>query len=215
MVDLKIKNMWSRYLTISVLSSFCCCLGGCSESPEKAKEREVIQWIKRWPPPSAGVEPLSDLVPYSSEEEWINAGRKIQGIEKILVELCDRNPTEIDPYDIICSLSYFATAGSLPVLIRIVEDEDRHSSVRRKAATILGQIGDPAAVQPLCGVVSSFEGGPEDSSILVLNAILGLNRIGDANAIPVIENVLRHPHFDPGCKETASRLLDELRKKAQ
>jgi hypothetical protein len=214
-VDLKIKNMWSRCLTILVLTSSCCFFGGCSKNPEEEKKKEVVRWLKRWPPPSAGVEPLSDLVPYGSEGEWIYAGRSIEGIEKILVELCDRNTTEIHTYHIICSLSYFATANSVPVLIRIVEDEDRHTSVRKMAAGILAEIGDPAAVQPLCRVVSSFEGSPEDSSILVLNAILALSRIGEANAIPVIEDALRHPHFDPGCKETASRLLDELRKKAQ
>jgi HEAT repeat protein len=154
------------------------------------------------------------LVPYSSEEEWINAGRKIQGIEEILAELCDRNTTELDTYHIICSLSYFATADSVPVLIRIMQNEDRHSSVRNMAAGILGKIGDPSAVEALCRVASSVQEDGKGSRLAV-NAIISLSMIGDPNAIPIIENTLRNPNLDPGHKKTALRLLDELRKKAQ
>ena len=204
-------SVYSRCLTILISASFCCCLGSCSESPEKAKKREVIRWLKRWPPPPS-VEPLSDLVPYGSEEEWLEAGGKIEGIEKVLIELSEKNTTELDPYHIICSLADFATTYSVPVLIKIVEDKDRHPSVRRIAATTLGRIGDQAAVQPLCRVVSSMEVGAE-GSLLALNAIAGLSMIGDPNAIAVIEEALRNPHFDPDHKKTALRLLDELKQK--
>ncbi len=204
-------SVYSRCLTILISASFCCCLGGCSESPEEAKKKEVIQWLKRWPPPPS-VEPLSDLDPYDSEEDWINAGRKIEGIEKVLIELCEKNTTELDPYDIICSLAYFATAHSVPGLIRIVEDEDRHSSVRWIAATTLGRIGDPAAVQPLCRMVSSIEDDVHDDT-LIINAIAGLSMLGDPNTIPVIEKALRNPHFDPDYKDDALELLEELRQK--
>lgn len=204
-------SVYSRCLTILISTSFCCCLVSCSESPEKGKKREVIQWLKRWPPPPS-VEPLSDLDPYDSEEDWINAGRNIEGIEKVLIELCEENTTELDPYHIICSLAYFATAESVPGLIRIVGDEDRHPSVRTIAATTLGRIGDPAGVQPLCRVVSSIEDTARDDTLIV-GAIAALSMIGDPNAIPIIEKALRNPHFDPDYKDDALELLDELKQK--
>lgn len=201
-----------RSYCLATLVAIClsCSVSGCSENPEEAKRKEVIQWVRKCPP-AFGVERPSDWpTPYSSEEEWVNAGRKIEGIENTLSTLCEDNTTDIETTEIIGALSIFATADSVPLLISLAEDKNQSYSVRLDAVCALGRIAHPAATEPLCRIVSSSERGGDG---LMLNAIAALGQIGDPNAIPAIENALKREEHNWVWEKKALTVLEELKQK--
>lgn len=126
--------MRGRCLAILVLTSFCCWLVSCSDRVDKAKKEEVVRWLKMCP----STEEANDLqvVAYRSGEEWEDAGRKIEGIEKILIDLAtdiatdlDKDPTrparvDMMPWFPIACLAYVGSPNSVPALIKILEDKN-------------------------------------------------------------------------------------------
>jgi hypothetical protein len=205
--------MRSYYLATLAAICFSCLVSGCSESPEEAKEKEVIRWLKRWPPSEPLIEdtPPDWGPPYPSVEEWVDAGRKIEEIEKTLIGLCRNNTTNIDTRLIIGALSVIGTADSVPVLIRIMEDEDQPYWTRIGAATALGSVGGPVAVQALCRILSAPVSGAGPA--FHLNVVAALGRIGDPNAIPFIEKALEEGQFKSGGIKKALMVLEELKQK--
>ena len=203
--------MSNRFLLALILSSFCCCLVGCKAS----KEEQVIQWVKKMPQDPVDAQRWG-VVAYSSAEEWAEAGRKIEGIEDILIGLIE-NPTDemldvnerFTTWHVIYALGDVASSKSVPVLIKVLENKDKFIWERKHAATALGSIGDPVAVEPLCRIVSSGE----ESEQLKISAVVGLWMIGDPKAIPVIENALAHPESFKRYREFALKKLEELREK--
>lgn len=202
--------MSSRFMTILLLSTSCCCLAGCKDS----KEEEVIQWLKKMPQSHADAEKWG-VVAYPSEEEWADAGHKIEGIEDILIALLE-NPTDemldpnerLDTLHVAYALGYVGSSKSVPILSKVLEDKSKFMWVRVNAATALGGIGDPRAIEPLCRIVSCGE----EYDTLRISAIAGLWMIGDPNAVPVIENALKNQQFSASYRKAALKMLEELKR---
>ena len=203
--------MFNRFLSVLILSSFCCCLVGCKAS----KEEQVIQWVKKAPQSRTDAQEWG-VIAYSSTEEWANAGREIEGIEDVLIGLIE-NPTDemldlserLDTWHVAYALGHVGSFKSVPVLIKVLDNKDEFIWARKHDATSLGRIGDHRAMSHLCRIVSSGE----ESDQLKISAVIGLWRIGDPKAIPVIENALAHPESVKRYREAALRMLKELREK--
>jgi len=83
----------------------------------------------------------------------------------------------------------------------VLGDGNRETITRKSAAEALGKIGNPAAVELLCFIVSHQE------PLLKHAAIWSLCTIGDPNAIPVIEEELRSLQFNQHILEESLREL--------
>lgn len=202
--------MSSRFISVLLLSILCCCLIGCKPS----NEEQVITWLKRMPQSPTDAQKW-EVVAYSTSQEWLDAGRRIEGIEKILIGLLDHPPNEfsdptemLDKADVVYALGFVGSSNSVPVLIEVLEDKKEFIWARVHAATALGSIGDPLAEEPLCRIVSCGE----ESDTLRINAIGGLWMIGDSNAVPVIENALKNQKFSDSYKKSALKMLEELKR---
>lgn len=78
--------------------------------------------------------------------------------------------------------------GSLPHLIRMLKDDS--PAVRRAAGDCLSDLGDPAAVGPMCEAL-------QDSSKLVRwRAARYLYEVGDASALPALQAAAEDPEFE-------------------
>jgi HEAT repeat protein len=195
-------------VTLSCLSLF---LAGCKPS----REEQAITWVKRMPQSPEDAQKWG-VTAFSTIEEWVDDGRRIEGIEKTLIGIL-KNPTDeiLDPKErldnrhIIFAIGFIGSSNSIPVLIRIMEDKNEYITDRIFAATALGGIGDPLAVEPLCRIVSCGE----ESDSLRANAIAGLGMIGDPNAVPVIENALRNQQFSETYKRVVLNILKDLKQK--
>ena len=75
--------------------------------------------------------------------------------------------------------------------------------------TALGNIGDHRAFGPLCRIVRS----PEEEIALRINSALGLATLGDPNAIPVIEELIRDDKLTESNRCSAGKFLEELKEK--
>jgi hypothetical protein len=203
--------MSRHFLLVLIFGSFCCCLTGCKPS----KEEQVITWIKRMPQSPKDAQEWG-VTAFDTIEEWVDAGRKIEGIEETLIEILN-NPTDeilkpnerLDKWHVLFAIGYVGSSKSIPVLVRIMEDTNEYPWERIYAATALGGIGDPLAVEPLCRIVSCGE----ESESLRTNAIGGLGMIGDPNAIPVIENALKNQQFSDTHKRAVIKTLEDLKQK--
>lgn len=194
--------MRSSYLTVLVLASFCCCVVDCSCRKKESKEEQVVQWLLRCPPVTDPCFWPPEAYTYSTHEEWANAGRKIEGIEEALISFYENNTTSRPMWIIILALGLVGSDNSVPVLIQALEDEGQPLNARNMAASLLGGIGNQAAVDPLCNIVHFTE-----HKSLKYNAISALGTIGDPNAIPVIEEVLRSLQFEQSVLEEILREL--------
>lgn len=187
-------------ILILVLVVICCL--AFFMVPKCIKRIQVVRWVEKYPEPSA-MESATD--PYM---EWIEAGRKIKGIEKVLLSLCKHNTTNQQTVIIIGALYDLGTEKSTPVLIKIMEDKERIIWERREAAASLGGLGDRNAVSPLCRMALS-----DDDLTLRMNATISLYRIGDPKGIPVIEKFLETQQLTGIDKVATEQLLEQFREK--
>ena len=200
--------MRSSYLTLLVLASFCCCVVDCSCRKKESKEEQVAQWLLRCPPVTDPCFWPPEAYTYSTHEEWANAGRKIEGIEETLICFYGNNTTSRPMWIIILALGLVGSDNSVPVLIQALEDESQPLNARNAAASLLGRIGNQAAVDPLCNIVRSTE-----HESLKYNAISALGRIGDPKARPVVENILKSEQHTQAERDFLLEVLEELKEK--
>lgn len=118
-------------------------------------ESQVVNWLWECPPLEGSWFVYPADTKYSSHTEWIEAGRNINEVEKKLISLYRRNVYPMLTHEIIYALGHLGTEKSLPLLIEIVKNKEHDPTTRIEAAVALGEIGKPAAVQPLCKIVSS------------------------------------------------------------
>jgi len=175
--------MRMRCMTLFVLSCFGCSIIGCSARQDK--EEEVAHWLKSWPT-SSRFKPNYHTSWYPSWDEWIKAGRAIEGIEQVLIRFLENDSNGVPPSIICRALGFVGSADSVPVLKSVMADQKRNVTTRKVAAWALGEIGDPGSVEFLC-----FRVSVERDPTVKYTAITALRRIGDPNAIPVIEDELR------------------------
>ncbi len=81
----------------------------------------------------------------------------------------------------------------LDKLIEIVSRPDYPYATRRKAAEVLGEIGEPAAVQALIGVLGEYD----QRTTLKGTAMVSLGKIGDRSAVKPIGKLLDRSLNDP------------------
>jgi hypothetical protein len=198
------KNMRMRCMTLFVLSCFGCSIIGCSARQDK--EEEVAYWLKSWPTTSRGLKPHYHTSWYPSWDEWIEAGRKIEGIEPVLIRFLENNTIGV-PSDVICdALGFVGSEDSLPVLKSVIADHrNRDATTRKAAARALAEIGGPGAVEILYLTAS----GEQDPTVKY-TAIAALAHIGDPKAIAVIEDELKSLRTEQKALEL---MLEELKSK--
>jgi len=187
---------------------------GCVETAQERKEKEVVQWLKRMEQDPCDALKRWGVLPYSSHDEWVEAGRKIEGVEQFLITLLETNRHRkiLNGWEVISGLAYVGSPNSVPALIKVLEDRSEPWDTRAAAAMALGHIGDTAAVEPLCALVSSDEEGQMMLTTIKINAMHGLLMIGDRRGIPVIEKALENQAF-PNYRETALSILERLKEK--
>jgi HEAT repeat protein len=88
-------------------------------------------------------------------------------------------------------------------LCRLLEDAARDPSLRRVVARVLGEIGEPRAVEPLCRALA-----PGQSPELLDGVAEALGRLGDARAIPSLCQALAHER--PMVREQAAQALGAI-----
>ena len=76
--------------------------------------------------------------------------------------------------------------GQLDKLMKIVARPDYPYGTRKRAATALGEIGDPRAVPVLIGVLHDYD----QRTTLKKEALVGLGRIGDTTAVASIGKLM-------------------------
>jgi hypothetical protein len=219
------RNRWFRLL---VLSSLCFYSVGCSNRAQQAKTQEAIQWLKKCPPAPdlPNITPFG-VVPYSSHEEWVNAGRRIEGLEEVLIDLATIYRSEMAQMNmhdwfIIYCVGVVGSPNSVPPLVQIMEDRDRDFWTRQSAVLALGEIGDGSAVEPLCRILSATKPdswSTETFSLFKRNVIYALGMIGERKAIPFIEGALKDHQFSQSlndhqfARDRILEILEELRRK--
>lgn len=81
----------------------------------------------------------------------------------------------------------------LDKLIEIVARPDYPYATRRKAAEVLGEIGEPASVPALIGVLGEYD----QRTTLKTSAMASLGKIGDRSAVKPIGKLLDRSRNDP------------------
>jgi HEAT repeat protein len=172
------------------------------------KEKEVFKWLNKYP--------LSTDVPrrYATFSDWIDAGRRIQGIEDVLIDFYERGAVPGYGDIIVDALGELGSKKSEPLLIRILEDKKAVMRDRLSAIRALGYIGGPAAVETLCKVLTSeIELTPPDFPFYKSEwgvAACALRMIGDARAVPALKGVLNDPNIGDVEKECILSALKQL-----
>lgn len=90
-------------------------------------------------------------------------------------------------------------AAAVPALVRALAD--RGCAGRPRAASLLGELGDPAAVPPLIEALG-------DEAEVARWAANALGNLGDARAVDPLIRALHHP--EPGVREYAAAALGAL-----
>lgn len=177
----------NRGLKLALLGMVAYVFVGCSRDSGNTKEKEeAIQWLLKCPPVVNPSRWPPEAYTYHSAQEWGAAGRRIKGIEKILIGLLENNTSDRPRWIIVRALGWVGSQERIPALIKVLQDKEEPMTARIWAAVSLGKIRDKAAVAPLCEAVT--EGGSE---MLRWNAIYALKKIGDPSAKPTIERVLK------------------------
>lgn len=198
--------MCNRYLRILVLFGVCSSfLLSCSCRTKNNSEEQVIQWLLKCPPVDNPARWTSEAFTYSSHEEWAAAGRKIEGIEEILIRFYENNTTGRPMWMILLALDLVAPDNSGVILIQVLKDESQPLTARVTAANLLGKARNHAAVEPLCNTARST--GNEH---LKYNAISALGLIGDPNAKPAVEEELESVRIK---RDFLIKVLEEIREK--
>lgn len=110
----------------------------------------------------------------------------------------------------IAELEKSAARGGSEAVARlagVAEDPGETGSVRFRAITLLGDLGDPAAAEPLMRVLES---DLERRTGLWAAAIPALGRLGDRRALPLLVRCLENREEDWLGREMSARALGEL-----
>lgn len=96
-----------------------------------------------------------------------------------------------------------AARAAAPTFMRCLTDGD--DRMRRAAATFLGEIGDPAAVEPLVGAVLDSNDSVQEAALTALGAI------GDPRALLPLAAALKNP--EPRCRAAAAAAFVQIGKR--
>jgi hypothetical protein len=121
---------------------------GCRQT-EDPQELAAIAWAKKnglrideW---QAGELPDEHF----DERAWIEEGRAIQDVERLLRRLLEKRDQRIDPILLVGAMGYVGTEESVPLLIEQLND--KWDVMRAEATWALGRIGGTEAIRALAG----------------------------------------------------------------
>jgi len=188
---------------------------GCSKTGANTKREAVVAWLEKKPTLTT-LEHLRKPDEFATYEQWVKAGRKIEGLEVELLALYREEGGRVRTVVICDALRFFGTPRSIPVLTGIMTDPSAPYNARQEAITAIQDIGDTSAVGPLCEFIVSdlyADGhlGKELVETLKLSAIGTLGVLGDPNAIPYIEQARHEPPLDQSDQEFVQFYVDKLR----
>lgn len=127
------------------------------------------------------VAPLLELAQLAPDHMWRSIIEALSRFDHpSVLELmltAGRHPDPVTRYHAILALKAGASEYTLPLLVKALEDPDRE--VRRTAAQVLGDRGEPQAVRPLLQRLKQTEG--QDESI-----IAALVKIGKPTVVPLM-----------------------------
>ena len=186
----------------------CFFFPGCSKKQHLTEKEKTIIWLTNHPPFS-----LRFWVPknttYKSHEEWIAAGKKIEGIERILLDLYD----DYDKYSyaIIYALGEFGDSNSTPLLTKVMLDPNEYFGDRLMAIEAERKIRDTNAIEPLCRMALNAEvqGSTDETYLLKANSISTIALIGDPNLLPFLEKAIEELDTDDLHKQGLKAFVKE------
>lgn len=136
---------------------------------------------------------------YLTYEEWTAAGRKIEGIEPVLIKLF-HDSDDLYRFDIVLAFGYLGMDESVPLLVELLDPHrqcegwqavciriDDTWCLHDVAVDSLALLKSPAAVEPLCELLAAIRGNSD-----LRTGVAGvLALIGDPRARPAIEMAIR------------------------
>lgn len=137
-------------------------------------------------------------------ERWIEEGKKMAGLEAILIDLLEKEDKRVDFTKVIYALGFFGDSNSVPILISNLKNSNL--LIRISAAVSLGKIGDKRAIGPLCEVIIN----DHDENVRA-NSSITLGKIGDPNAIECLKRVATKDR-SAFVRKYAQEAIDELEK---
>ena len=173
------------------------------------REQAVISWLQRIPSENTWKDPRPAELKVMSVPEWIAEGKSIEGVEETLQKFmrADKEPIAKWVYkeQVVTALGAVGTADSVPLILGALKHPDLRTRVY--AILSLGRLRDKRAVGPLCNIVRSVDEPNEK-----WNALYALGLIGDPEAIPVLEQLLRS-ELSENDRTAVSDALYEIRER--
>jgi len=159
---------------------------------------DISRWLKRRPfqdnpqrsePPPEGT--------FETWEEWVNAGKEIQDIEKVLI---GRLQNEEDPVNRSAAALALGVVGGEQIVAALVRSlQNDLSIVAMEAAAALGRLGKPETVEPLCEALKH-----SDSNVRA-NAAIALGVLGTEKALSCLKSAQQDK--DPFVQHAVARAL--------
>lgn len=136
----------------------------------------VSEWVSSFPYQSARAEPSGTL------EGWIEQGKKIENVKRLLELLLSSPKFKKDKYPVIWALGKLGDKGSIEFVAPFLRSED----VRLRLASVeaIGFLGRGDSSKLLLPSLSD-----EDENVRA-NACVGLARIGDRSVITQIQKLI-------------------------
>jgi len=123
---------------------------GCAASPSGCHEgvtrARVEAWLMR--KPDLGVY-IGQLDCFLERDAWVEEGKKIPRLEECLVQMVEGESYASNRAALVAALGDVGTRLSTPTLTRALSNKSEESIVRMHAASSLGCVGDPGALDVL------------------------------------------------------------------
>ena len=171
---------------------------GCARRADDAKVRT---WLEKMPY-NAFHFGRPDI-PRMTKDQWLDDGRKINGIQLALRELLLRNDPNVELPQVAFALGYLGGDDSIAALAGSLSHQNY--KVRLQAAVALGELGANNAVDNLCHVALT-----DDSENVRANAVVALGKIGGPKAISCLETALNYKvsFVAKGARRTLDKLTE-------
>lgn len=188
-----------RICSCLIFGCVCICLTVAVVVATRSHETKVLRWLRACPGlpdrrPRV-IRLLIELDRYPDYDRWLEAGRRIDRAESILIRLYEAGRAPSDFHDkFVCTVLFdIGSQDSVPFLIRVLKDETKDTRARQISAAALAKIAGPAVIDLLRGFAIV---GPESTSSkipasLKISAIDALCFLRDPWVMPVLDESLR------------------------
>lgn len=138
------------YILLLVVSLGCSKAPHRSAGPAASAPSSTDETVRNWLATNSYVvtgDHLTSDQRYLPWNEWIGQGKKIGGLEEVLIELLHHDDAAVDKRLVMKALGDLGTRKCVPELIGALDSED--IMVQIEAANALGRLAGPEAVVPL------------------------------------------------------------------